>query len=190
MKNSLINPSGSLRSSLALTVAVATALVLPLHANAQQDNRAPEVPAALQVPDGNKVEFHAYAIGVQIYVCTQSAKDPTQFSWVFKAPEAVLYDADGNVVGIHYAGPTWETQSGSKVVGQRLAGATVDRSAIPWLLLVARTAEGPGVLARSTYVQRVNTAGGLAPATGADAAHAGQEVRIAYTAEYFFYREE
>src|SRR5438105_1875383 len=146
MKTSLFNPSGSLRFPLALTVAAATALLLPLisplHA---EDNRAPAVPAALQVPDGNKVEFHAYAIGVQIYVCTQSATDPTKFSWVFKAPEAVLYDADGNIVGIHYAGPTWETQSGSKVVGQRLAGATVDTNAIAWLLLVARTAEGPGV---------------------------------------------
>ena len=171
-----------------LTVATACAL-LALTVGARAD-RTPDVPANIAVPDGNKVEFHAYAIGVQIYVCTQSAKDPTQFSWVFKAPEAVLYDADGNVVAIHYAGPTWETQSGSKVVGQRLAGATVDPTAIPWLLLVARTAEGPGVLARSTYVQRVNTAGGLAPATGADVAHAGQEVRIAYTAEYFFYREE
>ena len=191
MKNSLFKPSPeSFRGSfLALAVAAATGLVMPLHADSGQDNRAPEVPAALQVPDGNKVEFHAYAIGVQIYVCTQSATDPTQFSWVFKAPEAVLYDADGNIVGIHYAGPTWETQSGSKVVGQRLAGATVDPTAIPWLLLVARTAEGPGVLARTTYVQRVNTAGGLAPASGADAAHVGQEARVPYTAEYFFYRE-
>src|SRR3954464_14036766 len=104
MKNPLFNVSGSFRSSLALAVAVATALVLPLHANAGEDKRAPEVPVALQVPAGNKVEFHAYAIGVQIYVCTQSATDATKFSWVFKAPEAVLYDADGNVVGIHYAG--------------------------------------------------------------------------------------
>lgn len=172
------------------TALLALSLASAIHAQPAQDNRAPDVPAALQVGDTNKVEFHAYAIGVQIYVCTPSATDPTKFSWVFKAPEAVLFDSDGDVVGIHYAGPTWETESGSKVVGQRVAGVTVDPTAIPWLLLAAKTAEGPGVLARTTYVQRVNTVGGIAPATGADAAHAGQEAHVPYTAEYFFYREE
>src|SRR5436853_444855 len=162
MENPIITASGLLRSTKLLALATGALFFLPftgLRANPGQDNRAPDVPATLQVGDGNKVEFHAYAIGVQIYVCTQSATDPTQFSWVFKAPEAVLYDADGNVVGIHYAGPTWETESGSKVVGVRVAGASVHKTAIPWLLLSAKTAEGPGVLAHTTYVQRVNTAG-------------------------------
>jgi hypothetical protein len=148
-------------------------------AGAGQDNRAPDVPASLQVPDGNKVEFHAYAVGVQIYAWNGS-------SWVFVAPEAVLFDADGNVVGIHYGGPTWESNSGSKVVGARLAGAPVDPTAIPWLLLQAKSAEGPGVFARTTYIQRVNTAGGLAPATPGTVV--GEVARVAYTAEYFFYR--
>ena len=74
-----------------LTVATACAL-LALTVGARAD-RTPDVPANIAVPDGNKVEFHAYAIGVQIYVCTQSTTDPTKFSWVFKAPQAVLYDA-------------------------------------------------------------------------------------------------
>ena len=87
------------------------------------------------------------------------------FSWVFKAPEAVLYDADGNMVGIHYAGPTWETESGSKVVGKKIASAPV-AGTIPWLLLQAVSAEGPGVLANTTYIQRVKTTGGTAPADG------------------------
>src|SRR5258706_791418 len=189
MQKSLFEAKGAIR----LAPVAAMLLILPVIsvvlADPGQDNRAPDVPAELQPLGDNKVEFHAYAIGAQIYVCMPSATDPTIFSWVFKAPEAVLYDADGDVVGIHYAGPTWETESGSKVVAQRIAGVTVDPTAIPWLLLVKTTAEGPGVLARTTYVQRVNTAGGLAPASGADAAHAGQEVRVPYTAEYFFYRK-
>ena len=165
------------------------AAVSPVRADS--DNRAPAVPAALQVPDGNKVEFHAYAIGVQIYVCQNiSTTETPQYAWVFKAPEAVLYDSDQNPVGIHYAGPTWESESGSKVVGTRLAGATVDPTAIPWLLLAAKSTVGPGPFADATYVQRVNTAGGLAPATGADADHLGQQARVPYTAEYFFYREK
>ena len=137
------------------------------------------MPAVLQVPDGNKVHFHAYAAGVQIYSWNGS-------SWVFLAPEAFLYDADGNLVGLHYAGPTWETLSGSKVVGARVAGSTVDPTAIPWLLLQTRTAEGRGVLAPTTYIQRVNTAGGLAPATPGTAV--GDVARVPYTAEYFFFR--
>src|SRR5690349_2805808 len=81
------------------------------------DNRAPEVPANLTVPEGNRVHFHANAIGVQIYVCRNvSTTEVPQFAWVFVAPEAVLFDNDGNVVGLHYAGPTWESESGSKVV--------------------------------------------------------------------------
>ena len=72
------------------------------------------------------------------------------------------------------------------MVGSRLAGSTVDSSAIPWLLLQAKTAEGPSIFALTTYVQRVNTAGGLAPAAAGTSA--GQVARVPYTAQYVFYR--
>ena len=146
-------------------------------------DRTPEVPADLRLPDGNKVAFHAYAAGVQIYQW-----DGTK--WVFVAPEAVLF-ADAGVhgeVAIHYAGPTWESGSGSKVVGARVAGATVDPNAIPWLLLRAVSSEGPGIFHRVTFIQRVNTTGGNAPA--APGSSAGQEARVPYTAEYYFYHAE
>ena len=161
----------------------ALALALSIITVAARADRTPEVPAGLQVPDGNKVEFHAYAVGVQIYQW-DGAK------WVFVAPEAVLFaDAGANgEIAIHYAGPTWESNSGSKVVGARLAGATVDPSAIPWLLLQAKTTEGPGIFARTTYIQRVNTTGGIAPATAGTSV--GQQARVPYTAEYYFYRAE
>ena len=63
-----------------------------------------------------------------------------------------------------------------------------DASAIPWLLLVAVSTEGPGVLDGVTYIQRVNTTGGLAPAV--PGTFVGQEADVPYTAEYYFYREE
>jgi hypothetical protein len=75
------------------------------------------------------------------------------------------------------------------VVGARtVPPVTVTASAIPWLILSAVPTDtvGPGIFARTTYVQRVNTTGGLAPATPPTAL--GQEARVAYTAEYFFYR--
>ena len=157
----------------------------------QQKSREPDVPEILQVPDGQKVAFRTFAQGVQIYTCQASATDPTQFVWTFKAPEAVLFKGEGGTVGLHYAGPTWESNSGSKVVGSVLERSpSPDPNAIPWLLLEAKSAEGPGIFARVTYIQRVNTTGGTAPTEGCDAAHAGQEVRVPYTADYFFYRAQ
>jgi hypothetical protein len=145
------------------------------------DNRAPETPSALSDPlVDQKVHFHANAVGVQIYRWNGT-------SWAFVAPEAVLFDNDGNVVGIHYGGPTWETASGSIARAARVAGAVVDETAIPWLLLGVTYSDGPGVLNGTTFIQRVNTVGGLAPSTPGTAV--GQEARIYYEAEYFFYRK-
>ena len=150
------------------------------------DNRAPVVPASIAVPEGNKVQFHAYAVGVQIYTY-----NGTTGSWGASVPEAVLSDADGNIVGVHYAGPTWESNSGSKVVGMKLAGTTanppVAANAIPWLLLEAKSTVAPGIFANVSYIQRVNTAGGTAPSTPGTP---GQVARVPYTAEYYFYRAD
>jgi hypothetical protein len=154
-------------------------------ARAGDDNRAPDLPSplcdSLQVPPGNKVAFHVYALGVQIYRWNGT-------SWAFVAPAAILF-ADANYhgeVGIHYAGPTWESDSGSKVVAMGLERCTADPTAIPWLLLETVSAEGPGIFHRVTYIQRVNTTGGLAPT--APGSSTGAEVEVPYTAEYYFYR--
>jgi hypothetical protein len=152
---------------------------------------APVVPSIIEVPSGNSVSFHVYASGVQIYTCTETAAGV--FAWVFTAPDATLFanaDFNGNGVGTHYAGPTWESISGSKVAAVKLQGVTVDVTAVPWLLLQTVSSQGPGIYDGTTYIQRVNTTGGLAPLTGANASTVGQQARIPYTAEYFFYRAE
>ncbi len=151
----------------------------------RRDHRPPAVPAILQVPAGNALYFHATGVGVQIYVWTVNPTNAALSSWVFKAPHAVLFHREECVVGIHFAGPTWETNDGSKVVGTRLAASTVDSTAIPWLLLQAASTAGVGIFADTTYIQRVNTAGGLAPSTpGSDA---GEEALVPYIADYYFY---
>jgi hypothetical protein len=168
------------------TAVVALALLLssgltPLLAESGKDNRAPEVPETIEVPAGNKVHFHGFGVGVQIYTWNGS-------TWGTAVPEATLFDDEGNVVAIHFAGPTWESKSGSKVVGALPPKAvTVDPNAIPWLLLSAKSAEGPGIFAHTTFIQRVNTEGGKAPST--DGAFVGQVTRVPYTADYFFYRK-
>ena len=149
-----------------------------------QDNREPDLStncASLEAGETNKVAMRVFAVGVQIYRWNGTA-------WAFVAPVAVLYaneDHDGEV-GIHYAGPTWESQSGSKVVGLRIAGCTPNPTAIPWLRLKAIFNNGPGILERVTFIQRVNTVGGIAPASPGTSI--GQEAQVPYTAEYVFYR--
>jgi hypothetical protein len=147
------------------------------------DNRAPDLGECedLRVPAGHKVAFAAYAEGVQIYRWTGT-------SWAFVAPEAVLYDNDGEVVAIHYGGPTWESNSGSKVVAAVAARCTPDADAIPWLLLGAVSSEGPGIFNDVTYIHRVNTVGGLAPAEAGD--FVGEVARVPYAAVYYFYRKQ
>ncbi len=144
------------------------------------------VPATLAPAADQHLAFVLGASGVQKYVCAATA---TGHAWTFVAPEADLFKHCDQVVGIHYAGPTWEYQDGSTVVGARLAGATVDATAIPWLLLGTPSHGGnDGKMTRVTAIQRLETVGGLAPATGCDAAHIGATADVPYTADYFFYR--
>ncbi|HEX9294876.1 MAG TPA: DUF3455 domain-containing protein [Polyangiaceae bacterium] len=147
----------------------------------------PSVPSDLAVPDGNKLAFYLDAIGVQIYVCTSNASG---YSWTFKAPEAKLLNAGGQLAGTHYAGPTWEANDGTKVVGSRVAGFLADPRAIPWLLLRAVSHQGDdGRMVKVSFIQRLDTSGGTAPITGCDADHIGTIASIDYAATYFFYEE-
>jgi hypothetical protein len=165
-----------------LVIALATAAV----AEPGNDNRAPELTgdaAKLTVEAGHKVIAHAYAVGVQIYRWNGA-------SWSFVGPEAVLYhdEEEEGELGIHYAGPTWESASGSKVFAAVVDRSTPDPDAIPWLLLKATSSEGPGIFGGVTFIQRVNTTGGKAPAGAGEVV--GEVVEVPYTAEYFFYRAQ
>jgi hypothetical protein len=132
--------------------------------------------------------LEARATGVQIYECTASRDQPGHFEWVFKAPEAELFDEAGRKVGKHYAGPTWEALDGSKVVGEVKAHDDgPDRNAIPWLLLSARSNSGTGVLSQIKSVQRLQTVDGKAPAAPCGRDNAQQVARVPYKAAYYFY---
>ncbi|HWI14963.1 MAG TPA: DUF3455 domain-containing protein, partial [Burkholderiales bacterium] len=150
---------------------------------------APTVPAELQPPAGETVFLEALASGVQIYECASKSDDKSRYEWVFRAPEATLVDRAGRDLGTHYAGPTWKSKDGSSVVGvvqARDPGPSA--SAIPWLLLRAKSTAGSGILGGATYIQRVDTVGGATPSATCDAANATQIARIPYTATYYFYR--
>ena len=146
---------------------------------------AQEVPKQLQPPAGERLLLQVHAKGDQVYTCKS---DAARFTWTLKAPDAQLFDKDGKIFGKHFAGPSWEANDGSRVIGKAVANApSPDADSIPWLLVNVVSREGSGVLSSVTTIQRLNTKGGKAPATGCDTGHAGQEVRVAYSADYLFY---
>ena len=163
-----------------------TVLVLFLAMANSQHNSAPDVPEGIKAPAGEELVLQVHAAGSQIYVCQAGAEQ--KLSWVLKAPEAELTDASGKVIGTHYAGPSWKHQDGSEVKGKLAAKVDApEPDAIPWLLLAASGHSGSGVLSRVTTIQRIHTHGGQAPKTGCDQAHTGAEVKIPYSADYYFY---
>lgn len=152
--------------------------------NAAISRCAPNVDPSIAVPAGNKVGFRLGATGSQVYVCQASGSGT---AWALQAPDAVLLDGK-RVVGTHYAGPTWQFQDASLVVGSRLSGFTPDPNAIPWLLLQATSHAGAGKMAPVTYIQRVNTVAGLAPsAASCTATNVGSVVPVEYSATYYFF---
>ena len=146
----------------------------------------PVVPAALRVPAGASLVARFHATGAQVYQCAPRAG---HFAWTLKRPDATLVDAAGAPVGTHTGGPTWTlTKDGSSVKAEKVAQADAPAAgAVPWLLLRATSTAGHGLLSPVTYVQRLATQGGQAPASGCDAHAAGKETRAAYSADYVFY---
>ena len=137
-----------------------------------------------QPPASSALE--TFGKGVQIYVCKASG---SAYAWAFKAPEATLSDARGKAIGKHFAGPTWQASDGSTVVGEVLqSSSSPDARGVAWLVLRAKSHTGAGVMDSVQYIVRTRTEGGLAPASGCDAGHAGSEVRVPYNAVYTFFR--
>ena len=147
------------------------------------------IPVKLMPPEGHVVLFKATAEGAQIYVCKAKADDPDRLEWVLKAPDADLFDERGRRIGRHFAGPTWEAlEDGSQVIGTQIEKTSAPKGGdIPWLLLKRKSGAGKGQFSRVTYIQRVDTEGGIAPARTCDKASQGQEVRVKYKATYVFY---
>jgi len=147
--------------------------------------RAQSVPQQLQPPANEQLLLQVHAKGDQIYACKEGSAG--QFAWTLKAPEAQLFDKDGKAFGKHFAGPSWQASDGSSIVGKAAANASPDPDSIPWLLVNVVSHSGEGALSKVSSIQRLNTKGGKAPATGCDAAHAGLEQRVPYSADYLFF---
>jgi uncharacterized protein DUF3455 len=141
--------------------------------------------------------LHQDSVGNRIFVLCRVLVYSPQVGHLFtgaqeddfdRHPKDVRTLEDGKRFGKHFARPSWETQDNSRVTGKAVANApSPDADSIPWLLVHIVGHEDAGVLSRATTIQRLNTKGGKAPATGCDASPAGREVRVAYSADYLFY---
>jgi uncharacterized protein DUF3455 len=167
----------------------------------------PAVPPGLEVPAGNKAFLVGHAVGTQNYFCTTTAAGG--FAWKLFTPQATLFDDSGKEVITHFFSPnpiedgairaTWQhARDTSTFWGKLFADPSTDPAfvapgAVAWVVLArAGVQNGPtggGTLAVATFVQRVNTDGGVAPATGCAAPeNVGATAFVPYTADYVFYR--
>ena len=182
MKSSVLRPR-----LLAAGATVALAASLATH-QAHAGPGAPDVPDTIAVDGEHQPFLVTHAVGVQIYACRAGVNGPR---WGLVAPRADLYGQNDQLVGTHFGGPRWQAKDGSTVVGQRVDGVTVDQTAIPWLLLSASGTGGPDGdrLADTSFIQRVNTVGGLEPtAAECTTATVGTTDEVPYTADYYFWK--
>jgi hypothetical protein len=170
------NRSRGLPSSVLLAAAIAC-VAFPVAAQ--------DIPLQLQPPANERFLLQVHGKGNQVYICTS---DAGQFAWTLKAPEAQLFYKNGKLFGKHFAGPSWEANDGSRVIGKAVGNSpSPDANSIPWLLITILSHDGNGVLSGVTTVQRLDTKGGKAPASGCNALSVSQEVRVPYSADYRFY---
>ena len=136
------------------------------------DNAA--LPEPVRVPAGQKMRMMATGVGDLSYECRAKKDMAGQYEWVFVGPVANLMSSDRKTVGKYYAGPTWESTDGSKITGKQVAVAPGGSGNIPLQLVKTDPAMGAGAMNGVTYIQRLNTKGGVAPTTACDAAGMGK----------------
>ena len=111
-----------------------------------------------------------------------------QFGFMLLAPDALLTDDAGKEVGHHFIGPTWQWSDSSKITAKIVMSVrSPDPTAVAWLLLSTVDHSPTGALSKVTSIQRINTKGGRAPNGGCDGDHLNTEVKVPYSADYYFY---
>lgn len=150
---------------------------------------APAVPAIVQVPAGNKIALETVGVGELTYLCGPNKDIQGQFAWAIGGPQAVLNDRGGKPIGKYYGPPaTWEAADGSKVTGTQLAVSPGSAGNIALQLNKANQATGTGAMTGVTFVQRLATQGGVAPATICNAAGVGKKEAVKFQADYIFWK--
>lgn len=171
--------------TLAAAAALAGCASQPMMSSYKQDM----LPDAVKVPTGHAVAMETVGVGEITYECRAKANMAGEHEWVFVGPKAALNDRSGKTVGTYYGPPaTWQSMDGSKLTGAQLAVAPAGMGNIPLQLVKANPAMGSGAMNGVTYIQRVATKGGVAPAMPCNAGAVGQQQIVTYQADYIFYK--
>jgi hypothetical protein len=194
----------------ALIVAFTVSQPAAAHADDDLDSGSivvtpPPVPSNIRVPAGNKAFLEGDAVGTQDYVCLPSGSG---FAFTFFGPQATLFNDHHKQIITHFLSPnpfengtprvTWQDSRDTStvwavVIAQSSDPAFVAPGAIPWFLLkVVGAQDGPtggDTLSETTFIQRLNTHGGVAPSTGCTlSTDVGKIALVPYTAAYFFFK--
>lgn len=170
-------------------VALASAAVLLSACSTTPMYSQDALPPTVQVPAGNTVAMQTVGAGDITYECRVKKDMAGQFEWVFVGPDAVLSDRSGKAVGKYFGPPaTWASNDGSKVTATQVAVAPAGAGNIPFQLVKANPAMGNGSMTGVTYIQRVATKGGVAPATACGAGNVGTKEIVKYQADYIFWK--
>jgi hypothetical protein len=146
------------------------------------------VPANL-VPTGERQVERLAAHGLQTYECRVTPGDASSAAWVYVASSLELLDANDKPAGRHtYPPPVWEAPDGSKFAGTQKARADApEAGAAPWLLISTKSTGAEGRFAKITSLQRVNTKGGVAPASGCDLKAIGKKEQVPLRADLILF---
>ncbi len=167
--------------SIAALLAAGTSL-------AATDNAS--LPEPVRVPAGHAVMLETLGVGEITYECREKKDMAGAFEWAFVVPVATLTDMQKKTVGKYYGGPTWEASDGAKVTGKQVAVAPASTGNIPLQLVKAEPAMGKGAMTGTSYIQRLETKGGVAPAAACSMANKGAKQQVAYQAKYVFYKQK
>lgn len=147
------------------------------------------LPDAVKVPAGHRVALETVGVGQITYECRAKANAAGAFEWVFVGPQADLNSRAGAKLGTYYGPPaTWAASDGSAITGAQVAVAPAMAGSIPLQLVKANPASGAGSMTGVTYIQRVATMGGVAPAAACDGAAVGRKEIVKYQADYIFWK--
>jgi hypothetical protein len=146
------------------------------------------IAASLRAPASEAPAFVLNGNGVYIYQCRQAISDPNAYVWAFVVPDATLYDGSRSVarhatIGLYESLSDRTSVSGVVRSSQPAGGAN-----LPWVLIRAQPIGESGLFANVSSIQRVNTTGGAAPSSGCGPDNVGEEARVAYQADYYFYK--
>jgi hypothetical protein len=147
------------------------------------------LPDAVKVPAGHVVAMETVGVGDITYECRAKANAAGAFEWAFVGPLADLKNRDGVKVGTYFGPPaTWALMDGAKITGTQVAVAPLGAGNIPAQLVKANPATGAGALAGVSFIQRVATQGGVAPASLCDSTRLGTKEVVKYQADYVFWK--